>query len=329
MKVNIYYGGRGVPDDPCLYVIKKVENVLLELRVEVECYNIYEHKNSIPTLVSTMRGVDGVIFATTVEWLGLGGYMTQFLDALWLYGDKASFGKIYMQPIVMSTTYGEREGMHTLDKAWETLGGLPCEGICAYVQDNVSFQMNHEYSLIIEKKAENFYRNINQKTKSLPTSSEAVTRTVQTTRKLDLSPAETENLQELAADEDFVTQQKKDIAEISALIRGKMELTDEDGAPDYVREFRDKFNPYEEFSGSFSIITSERKRPINIIISAGRIDVNEMVGFEAGTTIKIPDETLEKIVTGKETFQRAFSIGEMSAAGNIPAIMRMDKLFEF
>ena len=28
MKINIYYGGRGVLDDPALYVIEKMEKVL-------------------------------------------------------------------------------------------------------------------------------------------------------------------------------------------------------------------------------------------------------------------------------------------------------------
>lgn len=32
MKVNIYYGGRGVLDDPTLYVIQKMESVLIELQ---------------------------------------------------------------------------------------------------------------------------------------------------------------------------------------------------------------------------------------------------------------------------------------------------------
>ena len=41
MKVNIYYGGRGVLDDPSLYVINKMQQVLEELRVTVERYNIY------------------------------------------------------------------------------------------------------------------------------------------------------------------------------------------------------------------------------------------------------------------------------------------------
>ena len=44
MKINIYYGGRGLLDDPTLYVISKMEDVLRELRVKVERYNIYERK---------------------------------------------------------------------------------------------------------------------------------------------------------------------------------------------------------------------------------------------------------------------------------------------
>ncbi len=35
-----------------------------------------------------MKDADGIILATTVEWLGIGGFMYQFLDACWLYGDK-------------------------------------------------------------------------------------------------------------------------------------------------------------------------------------------------------------------------------------------------
>ena len=125
MKINIYYGGRGLLDDPTLYVLNKMEEVLKELRVTVERINIYEHKNEIATLPQTMKDADGIILATTVEWLGIGGYMQQFLDACWLYGDKEKIKVTYMQPIVMSTTYGEREGEMTLANAWEILGGLP------------------------------------------------------------------------------------------------------------------------------------------------------------------------------------------------------------
>ena len=124
MKINIYYGGRGLLDDPTIYVINKMTEVLEELRVKVERFNIYEQKNSISTLPQTLKDADGVIFATTVEWLGIGGYMHQFLDACWLYADKEKIKNLYMQPVVMSTTYGEREAYLTLTGAWDTLGIL-------------------------------------------------------------------------------------------------------------------------------------------------------------------------------------------------------------
>ena len=64
--------------------------------------------------------------------------MQQFLDACWLYGDKDKISKIYMSPVVMSTTYGEREGKLNLATAWEILVGLPCSGICGYIADLVT-----------------------------------------------------------------------------------------------------------------------------------------------------------------------------------------------
>ena len=44
MKVNVYYGGRGLLEDPTLFVVEKIIQVLQELRVEVTRYNMYEDK---------------------------------------------------------------------------------------------------------------------------------------------------------------------------------------------------------------------------------------------------------------------------------------------
>ena len=74
MKINIYYGGRGLLDDPTLYVLNKMEEVLKELRVTVERINIYEHKNEIATLPQTMKDADGIILADTCSsfWMRAG-----------------------------------------------------------------------------------------------------------------------------------------------------------------------------------------------------------------------------------------------------------------
>ena len=154
MNINIYYGGRGIIDDPTLFVIGKMQEILEELRVNVTRYTLYECKNTIPTLPQTLKDADGIILATTVEWYGIGGYMQQFLDACWLFGDKEKIAEIYMCPVVMSTTYGEREAKLNLSTAWEILGGLPCSGICGYIENTVMLEMNEQYIRIIEKKAE-------------------------------------------------------------------------------------------------------------------------------------------------------------------------------
>ena len=190
MKINIYYGGRGLMDDPSLYVINKMQDVLEELNVKVERFMLSELKNTITTLPQTLKTADGIILATTVEWYGIGGYLQSFLDACWLYGDKEKISQIYMCPIVMSTTYGEREAKLDLSLAWEILGGKPCSGICGYVPDTAIFDTNSGYNNIIEKKAENMYRTISQKMASFPASNKAVTQTVAINKNINLTPKE-------------------------------------------------------------------------------------------------------------------------------------------
>ena len=60
MKINIYYGGRGLMDDPTLFVLNKMKEVLEELRVTVETFHLYDLKNSITTLPQSLKEADGV-----------------------------------------------------------------------------------------------------------------------------------------------------------------------------------------------------------------------------------------------------------------------------
>ena len=332
MKVNIYYGGRGLLDDPTLYVIGKMEEVLKELRVSVERYNIYEHKNSISTLPQTLKDADGIILATTVEWLGIGGYMQQFLDSCWLYGDKEKIKTTYMQPIVMSTTYGEREGELTLSNAWEILGGLPCSGMCGYVDDLVSFEMNHDYSLIIEKKAENLYRTISQKQKSLPTSNQAVTRTILRTQQMDLTPQESEQLSKFVADDGYVKKQKEDIEELAAMF--KQMLGDEEEAPeppsvyedDIIEGFYENFHPETGFAASYVIIVPDMGK--NLVIHVGKVLQCEYgADVEADVKLKASSTMLRNILAGKNSFQKGFMSGEITAKGNFKTLRMLDQIF--
>ena len=75
MNINIYYGGRGIIDDPTIYVINKMQEVLEELRVHVERYNLYDGKTNITTLPQTLKEADGIILAICSNFWMPAGYM--------------------------------------------------------------------------------------------------------------------------------------------------------------------------------------------------------------------------------------------------------------
>lgn len=329
MKINIYYGGRGLLDDPTLYVLNKMEDVLKELRVDVERINIYERKNEIATLPQTFKDADGIILATTVEWLGIGGYMQQFLDACWLYGNKEKIKNTYMQPIVMSTTYGEREGELTLANAWEILGGLPCEGLCGYVEDLVTFEMNQDYTLIIEKKAENLYRTISQKLKILPTSNQAVKQSVLRTQQMNLTPQESEQLSKYVSDDTYVKKQKEDIEELATMFKDMMGKSAEEEESPYIREFEGHFIPTENFSASYSFIIEGDKMPMYVAVENDNLTVRYSEEEDADVVAKLNREVMQSIVDGRMTFQRAFMTGDMTAKGNFKTLRMLDQIFAF
>lgn len=329
MKINIYYGGRGLLDDPTLYVLGKMEDVLKELRVTVERYNIFEHKNEISTLPHTFKDADGIILATTVEWLGIGGYMQQFLDACWLYGDKEKISSLYMQPIVMATTYGEREGVVALENAWVILGGQPCSGLCGYVEDLVSFEMSQEYTLIIEKKAEDLYRAISQKLKVLPSSNQAIKQTVLRTPSMDLTPQESEQLSKYVSDDSYVRKQKEDIEELATMFKDMLGKGADADDKMYIHEFETHFTPEDGFRASYLFMIGGIDMPLYVDVRG-----DEMIcryGNEDNIDVyaKLNSEVMDSIVNGRMTFQRAFMTGVMTAKGNFKTLRMLDTVFHF
>ena len=328
MNINIYYGGRGIIDDPTAYVIGKMQAVLEELRVNVTRYNLYELKNNIPTLPQTLKDADGIILATTVEWFGIGGYMQQFLDACWLYGDKERIAQIYMAPVVMATTYGEREAKLNLANAWEILGGLPCSGICGYIENTVSLEMNEEYLHIIEKKAENLYRTINQHTSSFPASNQAVRQKIAVARTNNLSPQETEQLSQYASDDGYVQRQKEDIQELTSLFRDKLSQ-DGQNAEEYISELRKAFVPQAGFHAVCVIHIEEKPKPLVLDVRGPEMECRYGEVNRADMTMNMKRTILEDIVHGRMTFQRAFMSGVMTTKGDMQILRVLDQIFSF
>lgn len=329
MNINIYYGGRGIIDDPTLFVINKMQEILEELRVNVTRYNLYENKGTIATLPQTLKEADGIILASTVEWYGIGGYMQQFLDACWLFGDKERIAKIYMCPVVMSTTYGEREGKLNLSTAWEILGGLPCSGICGYIENTVMLEMNEQYIRIIEKKAENLYRTISQKMASFPASNQAVKQKIAVSKSNNLTPQETEQLSRYVSDDSYVQRQKQDIQELTSLFRDMMNGEGAESEEEYLGAFRRCFKPQAGFEAGYSITIEEKKKKLIIAVAGPKLECYYGSLEQPDVELHMNRSTMEDIVSGRMTFQRAFMSGVMKTKGDFRILRTLDQLFMF
>ena len=227
MNINIYYGGRGLVDDPTILVINKIQEVLDELNVNVNRYNLYEMKNTITTLSQTVTEADGIILATTVEWVGMGGYMQTFLDSCWLYSDKSQILDKYMFPVVMARTYGEREVTLALNNSWEIIGGKIGPALSAYIDDTTDFEFNDNYKIIIEKYAENVYRTISQRIMQLPSSSQTIKNNMLKDT-IKLTPQESEQLSKYASDDDQIAEDEFGALIDNIYVEERTDSTDED-----------------------------------------------------------------------------------------------------
>lgn len=335
MRINIYYGGRGLIDDPTLFALEKITKVLEELQVTVERYNLYEEKSSITVLPKTLKGADGVILAASLEWFGIGGLLQQFLDACWLYGDKECISQIYMLPVVMATTYGEREAEYSLIRAWEMLGGVPGEGLCAYVDNHVDFETNASYHLLIEKKTENFYRLISKHMASFPNSSMQVKKTVLRSNTLTLTPQESEQLSVYASDDNYVKKQKEDIEELASLFKGMLGDTESDKEQEdrYISELKAHFVPIDDMTAVFRIDFTDMDQTLMIDIHENVIgcyyQTEGLLKKTPDVTAKVSTRVFDSIISGKRTFQNAFMSGELSAQGNFKILRNFDTMFRF
>ena len=328
MKINIYYGGRGMIDDPTIAVLNRITTVLDELRVNVERFSLYEMKNNIMTLPQSLKEADAIILASTVEWFGIGGYMHTFLDACWLYADKSKIAGTYMFPIVMSKAYGEREAVLELTNAWEMLGGKACNGLSAFVEETSDFELNSGYMELVEKKAEEIYRAVSQKFVTMPTSNKAIKQNI-VSDTINLTPQESEQLSKYAANDIYVKKQKEDIEQLAGMFKTMLEEEEKGGDEHYLVAFREHYVPQSNFSATYLLKIDGKEDSLIIEIKDknlkcyfGQIEHADVIG-------KLGVDVLDDIMEGRKTFQRAFMSGDMTAKGNFKTLRMLDENFVF
>lgn len=335
-RINIYYGGRGLIEDPTIYVMNKLTEVLNELNIDVKKYNLYEDKRGISVLPKTLKEADGVILAASVEWLGIGGLLQQFLDACWLYGDRDRIKNLYMFPLVTATAAGEKTAYQTLIQAWEILGGIPCEGICAYVEDYTEFETNPDYTLLIEKKAESFYRSFSKKLKVFPSSTNSICENTLQPKTMHLTPQESEQLSMYVSDTNYVQQQKEDIEELTTMFKGLLgDDAEEEGNTDtdlsddpFTSYLKEHFQPVTPLQVCYNL-QFEDGRVLSLDIDNENLQCSGSENPSANVQIRISHKTVRQLMNGEITMHNAFLSGAAAAKGDFKQIRTFDTIFPF
>lgn len=332
MKIAVYYGGRGVIEDTTIYVVNKLVEVFQELNVQVRRYNLYEQKNEITALSGTIKEVDGVVLAVPLEWYGIGGYMQQFLDACWLYADKKKLQNMYMMPVVVAVTCGERQAELALRSSWELLGGKVADGICTFVENQVEFETNTDYAKIIEERAESFYRTISRKEMQLPTGNVLIKQNMAPVP-IPLTPQESEDLSKYVSNDKYVKRQKEDIEELSQMFKGMLEKSSAGMDPkmEFIASLRTNYHaPEEKTTVSYVLHFDDNGRTLLIEIREGRLFCSYTEeAVQADVTARLTRSVMESIVNGRVTFQGAFMSGDVTAKGDFKLLRQFDMMFRF
>ena len=199
-----------------------------------------------------------------------------------------------------------------------------------YIQDMALFEKTEQYQYLIEKKAENLYRTINQKPSNLPSSVQALLPSVSVHPNSDLTPQETEQLAQYVSDDSYVQTSKEDIQELVNYFKEKLDESEESDDTEYIDTFTSHFSPQAGCRANYQLEIEGKRKPLCI-----KVDVSKLECFygniedKVDVSVNLSQNILEEIVEGRLTFQRAFMAGNMKMKGDFKLLRMLDQLFRF
>jgi putative sterol carrier protein len=154
---------------------------------------------------------------------------------------------------------------------------------------------------------------------------------VSSTKNVDLTPQESEQLSKYASDDEFVLQQKEDIQELTSLFRNMMYHDGGEAGEEYISDFTTRFKPQAGFRAVYKINIENRKKPLYIEISGADCECSysDRNGDKVDVEMSASQETMEEIIGGRMTFQRAFMTSKMRMKGDFKVLRTLDLLFDF
>jgi len=341
MKILIIYAGNGLADDLSLAAVKRIHTVLNELEVNVKQWSL-DYQDITEEFLSELSIAEGVVLATTVEWIGIGGRMQTFLDRCYHFNQQELFQGKYLMSVALTKTNGDRDASNYLTKCWDMLGGLEGVNVCGRIKNSVELETNERTISIIDKKTEDFYRVLNQKRDTLPTGTGYSPKYISNEMELDRPDTFTKmniideyvgdnKANKIIEEDPFIAEQRKDILEISDFLKQQLNQNDNLSGNKYIDRFLQTFiceDP--SFNCTYNIIITDQKNK-DIILKVKDKKLAGYIGTDpsADVIVNIDTNILDEVIKGKLTIQRGFLTGKLKAKGNFTLLYEFDNIFKF
>ncbi|MDF1618008.1 uracil-DNA glycosylase family protein [Petrocella sp. FN5] len=348
-KVILIYGGNNLANDPTLVAAERVSSVLTELNVSVKRLDLYQDGYNMEDFFEALSESEGVILATTITWYGIGGLMQSFLDKCYDSGQFACFEGVYLFGIAISKQAYERDALSHLLKSWDILGGVEGTTLCASIENSADLETDKNLLNAIDKKAEDYYRVLNQQRNILPTSirdnkilmklyvpSNEGEREIESEgegigKEQGFEGKTSATKSQISNYDEFIEKQQKDIEDIASLFKERLSNKGGLVQKTYPELFEYKFKPDKTFPDCIISWVIEDKKNESFILDFKSAKLKSKFGTdqEADVVMNCNHDIMKKITEGRLTVQRAFMTGEIKAKGNFTLLYKLDQLFAF
>ena len=146
---------------------------------------------------------------------------------------------------------------------------------------------------------------------------------------MQLTPQESEQLSEYAADDAYVAQQKEDIKELSSMYRSLLGNDGEKAETEFLNAFQSHFHEKADLSMTAAFLIEGRDKPLVVKVNGPELNVAYEECNSAKVMAHLTEGTMNEITSGRMTFQRAFNTGLMTAKGTFADLRILDDIFIF
>ena len=136
-------------------------------------------------------------------------------------------------------------------------------------------------------------------------------------------------MSQYVSDDSYVQRQKQDIRELTSLFRDMLSEEETGNEEEYLTALKKAFKPQAGFRAEYSIEIEEKKKKLILSINGSALECGYGSCERPDVEMQLGRATMEDVVNGRMTFQRAFMSGAMKAKGDFKLLRSLDQLFTF